>query len=185
MDGVTEQIDTALKELVIMRGLPSSGKSYRAKEIAGSVGVVLSTDEYFYKLVEPEEPTKYSFRPNHVGFAHKWNQVRAQKLIEEGHPLVIIDNTNTMPSEAKAYVQYAVPQGYTVRFEEPTSPWWLEHAPLLRNKRENKAKLKEFAAFLAKKSEESHNVPAWALERMLWRWVPDITVESVLASPDM
>lgn len=178
-------MNTPVKELVIMRGLPSSGKSYRAKELAGEIGVVLSTDEYFYKLVEPEFPEKYSFRPNHIGFAHKWNQVRAQKLIEEGHPLVIIDNTNTTPSEPKAYVQYAVAQDYTVRFEEPTSPWWLEHAPLFLDKRANKDKLKEFALFLAKKSEESHSVPAWALEKMLWRWVPDITVESVLASPDM
>jgi predicted kinase len=174
-----------LKELVIMRGLPSSGKSYRAKELAGTTGVILSADEYFYKFVEPENPEKYCFKPSHIGHAHKWNQVRAQKLIEQGHPLIIIDNTNTTPSEAKAYVEYAVPQDYTVRFEEPTSPWWLEHAPLLRNKRENKAKLKEFALFLAKKSEESHCVPAWSLERMLWRWVPDITVETVLASPDM
>lgn len=35
------------KELVLMRGLPGSGKSTKAKKIAGNVGVVYSTDDFF------------------------------------------------------------------------------------------------------------------------------------------
>ena len=47
-----------------MRGLPGSGKSTKAKKIAGDVGVIFSTDDFFMvdgqykfdpKMIEEEE----------------------------------------------------------------------------------------------------------------------------------
>jgi len=172
-------------KLVIMRGLPSAGKSTRAKELValnGGVGVVYSTDEFWYKVVKPDKPEEYNFELRRLGEAHKWNLLRAQKAIEEGLPLIIIDNTNTTPAEPKLYVDYAIPQGYEVAIEEPTSPQWLEIKPLLSNKKENKKALKKCAVTLAEISTKTHNVPAWAIERMMWRWknytVADITGEN-------
>ena len=37
------------KKLVILVGLPGSGKSTKAKELAGTEGIILSTDEFFMK----------------------------------------------------------------------------------------------------------------------------------------
>lgn len=173
-------MDDGAKRLVIMRGLPWAGKSYRAKEIAGNLGVIFSTDEYWYKIVHPERPDEYSFNIRFLSDAHKWNLRRAQKAIEEAHPLIVIDNTNTTPGEPRPYVAYAVPQGYEVSVEEPTSERWQEIRQLLRDKRGNKAALKAWARELEDGSKETHSVPAWAIERMMWRWIPDLTVEMIM-----
>lgn len=165
------------KKLVVMRGLPWTGKSYTAKEIAGEKGRILSTDDYWYEINKPDEPESYSFNPRLLGVAHGWNQQRAFRLIEVGHPLVIIDNTNTTYGEFSVYVDYATPQDYEVVIQEPTSDRWLEIAPLLTDTRANKRELKEWAKKLEEGSKESHNVPGWAIEKMMWRWEPTEEIE--------
>jgi len=37
---------------------------------------------------------------------------------------------------------------------------------------------------LAEGSLESHKVPAFAIERMMWRWNNDLTVEDILNAED-
>lgn len=176
------------KTLIIMRGLPWTGKSFRAKQIVseaagrGEPGVIYSTDEYFYTQVNPEKPDEYSFNQRLLGVAHKWNLLRAQSSIEQSHPLIIIDNTNTTFSEPKPYVEYAVPQGYEVKFEEPTSPRWVEIRELLKDKKKNKKAIKDWAVKLEEGSKETHCVPAWVIEKMMWRWEPTMTVELVLGA---
>jgi NEDD4-binding protein 2 len=173
------------KTLIIMRGLPWTGKSYTANEVKGETGVVYSTDEFFYKVVKPEKPEEYSFSPRFLGQAHKWNLVRAQNAIEQGVTPIIIDNTNTTPSEPKKYVNYAVPQGYEVRILEPTSDRWQEIRTLLSDKKKNKKALKEWAKKLEAGSKETHSVPFFAIEKMMWRWVCDMTVEMIQNAPDL
>jgi predicted kinase len=175
-------VEQPRKRLVVMRGLPWAGKSTRAKEIAGDTGVIYSTDEYWYKIRHPDKPDHYSFNPRYLGDAHHWNQKRCHRSIEAGHPLIVIDNTNTTPAEAKPYVEYAVHQDYEIEIAEPTSPRWLEIAPLLLDKRGNKKELKAWAKVLAEGSQETHGVPEWSIERMMWRWVPNITVDQILES---
>ena len=180
-------MDDNTKTLVILRGLPFSGKSYRARELLeeyaskGQIGVIYSTDEYWYKILKPDKPDEYSFNPRFLSDAHRWNRVRAQKAIEEGVTPIIIDNTNTMFEEFRCYVEYSHPQGYQLRIEEPTTDYWIEISELLRHKRHNKNKLKEWAKFLEEGSKETHCVPAYAIERMMWRWESDLTVEKVIA----
>lgn len=177
------------KTLIIMRGLPWTGKSFRAKQILEEYkknnieGVIYSTDEFFYTQVKPENPTEYSFSQRFLGQAHKWNLVRAQKSIEQSCPLIIIDNTNTTASEPKAYVQYAVPQDYNVLIEEPTSEQWKVIRPFLQNKRDHKKELRDWAKKLEEGSKETHSVPFFAIERMMWRWQNGITVEQILNAP--
>lgn len=176
------------KTLIIMRGLPWSGKSYRARQIYNETAsprkFIFSTDEYFYAKVKPEKPDEYSFDRNYLQAAHKWNLLRTQDVINWGAPLVIIDNTNTTASEPKAYVEYAHMHGYEIRIEEPTSPQWLEIAPLLEDKKANKKELKALAQKLAEGSKETHSVPAYAIEKMIWRWQPNLTVQDILDAPD-
>jgi AAA domain len=182
-------MDNAKKVLVICRGCSGSGKSFRAKQLLeeyaadGQNGVIYSTDEYWYKILKPEQPEVYNFNPRFLSDAHRWNRVRAQKAIEEGVTPIIIDNTNVTASEPKPYVSYAEPQGYEIRIEEPTSEWWLEIRELLRNKRSNKKALKDWAKKLEEKN--THSVPAFAIERMMWKWECDITVEKILNAPDI
>lgn len=170
------------KTLIVMRGLPWAGKSYRAKELAGESGLVYSTDDYWYQVNRPERPDEYSFNPRFLGEAHKWNQLRAFKAIEEGRPLIVIDNTNTTRGEMLPYVSYAVPQDYAVRIEEPTSDRWKEIRALLADKRGHKKELKEWAFKLAEGSKGTHGVPQWSIERMMWRWESGLTVEQIIAA---
>jgi hypothetical protein len=173
-----------------MRGLPYTGKSYRAEQLlqeynnAGSLGVIHSTDEYFYKILKPEQPEVYNFNPHFLGDAHRWNRVRTQKAIEEGVSPIIIDNTNSTASEPKCYCVYAHHQDYEIQIEEPTSDRWLEIRELLRDKRGNKDKLKKWAKILEEGSKNTHNVPAYSIERMMWRWECDLTPLDILNAPD-
>lgn len=173
------------KKLIIMRGLPWTGKSYRAKELAGDDGIIFSTDDYWYEVNFPDKPEEYSFNRNYLGAAHKWNQLRAHRAIDVGTPLIIIDNTNTTASEAKPYVQYAHWQDYKICIEEPTSERWLEIANLLLRKRDNNKALKEWAKKLADGSVETHSVPFWTIEKMMWRWHFNLTVQEILDSKDL
>jgi tRNA uridine 5-carbamoylmethylation protein Kti12 len=183
------EIITDRKVLYILRGLPWCGKSYLAKQLLaeykarGVEGVIHSTDEYFYKIRHPHEPEKYSYHPHFIVDAHRWNQQRSFRLIEMGHPLIIIDNTNTLPREAKPYVEYALPQDYVVRIEEPTSDRWKEISLLLYRKNDNEQKLKDWSYVLEQGSKETHSVPAWAIQRMMWRWHNNMTVQDVLDAP--
>ena len=156
--------------LIILRGLPWSGKSYRAKELAGKDGLIFSTDEYWYKIEDGKNPNIYSFNPNKLKQAHEWNQHRAKEAIQRGKPLIIIDNTNVRKSEPKPYIEMGLVCDYEIMIEEPTSAHWLELRPLLSDKNKNSANLKKWAAFLAKGSKETHNVPQEAIERMMFRW---------------
>ena len=174
-----------MKTLYIMRGLPWTGKSYRAKELAEDESLIFSTDDYWYEVNHPEKPDEYSFNRQFLPGAHKWNLLRAQRAIELGKSPIIIDNTNTVASEPKPYVEYATlcfPGEYKICIEEPTSERWLEIRQLLCDKKSNKKELKEWAAKLAEGSKESHSVPHFAIERMMWRWMCDLTVEQILES---
>lgn len=173
------------KELIIMRALPWCGKSTRAKELLKPNGVIYSTDEYFYKIRKPELPDEYSFHPNFIADAHNWNQQRAHRAIEMGVAQIIIDNTNTIPQEPKVYVEYALPQGYKVRIEEPTSPQWKEIRELLLRKKANEQALKDWSFKLEKGSKETHGVPFWTIQKMMWRWHNNMTVEDILAAPEL
>ncbi len=169
------------KKLILMRGLPSAGKSFRANELKGESGVIYSTDEYWYKINFPDKPEEYSFNINLLSEAHRWNQLRTQRSIDEGHLLIIIDNTNTISSEfCCQYVKYAHFQGYSISIEEPTSDWWKEIRTLLEAKRANSKALKEWAKVLEEKSKQTHSVPFWVLEKMMWRWECNLTPDKVL-----
>ncbi len=169
-----------MKTLIIMRGLPWTGKSYRAKELAENEELIFSTDDYWYEVNFPKKPDEYSFNPRQLGAAHKWNQLRAQRAIDVGETPIVIDNTNTTASEPLPYVEYAHWQEYKICIEEPTSERWLEIRGLLQSKKSNKKELKEWAAKLAEGSKETHNVPHFAIERMMWRWQCDLTVDQIL-----
>lgn len=179
------------KTLIVMRGLPSTGKSTRAKELLELLIVpeaapepgkgIFSTDEFFYIKVKPDKPKEYSFDRGYLGAAHKWNLLRVQDAINWSWPLVIIDNTNTTAKEfCCGYAKYGFWQGYKICIEEPTSERWMEIRQLLTDKRANKKALKEWAAKLAEGSRETHGVPAYAIEKMMWRWECDLDPENVV-----
>jgi NEDD4-binding protein 2 len=105
--------------LVLLRGLPGSGKSFLARTLQedNPSGVILSTDDYFYINGQ------YQFDVKYLGEAHEWNQNRAKEAFEKKVSPIIIDNTNLQAWEMKPYVALSQKHKYKVHFREPDT-WW-------------------------------------------------------------
>lgn len=147
-------------ELILLRGVPGSGKSTLGRELlsTGPNGVILSTDDYFF------QDNRYVFDSALLGDAHDWNQKRAEQAMLEGRSPVIIDNTNVKAWEMKPYVGMALKNGYRVDFFEPDTHWKYDPAQLeKRNK---------------------HGVPRESIAKMLdvfeWPMNVDIVMNSVV-----
>ena len=90
-----------VKLVVLMRGLPGSGKSSVAKLLQQLVtgSIIVSADHYFTDT-------------EHLLQAH-WACRRAfSSALRAGAPLVVVDNTNTRLVEMRPYVDEARASGY-------------------------------------------------------------------------
>ena len=92
-----------------MRGVPGSGKSTKAVELAGATGVIHSTDTYFYVN------GKYVFDPHKLTEYHDKNYEAFCDSLSQGISPVICDNTNSRRSDFVRYADCAQKMGYTVK----------------------------------------------------------------------
>ena len=85
-----------------MRGLPGSGKSTLVKILSkvykGQKPKVCSADHYFIN-----ESGDYEFNPAFLKDAHESSQDKMKSFVQEGQPLVIVDNTNVEHWEMRPY----------------------------------------------------------------------------------
>ena len=145
-------------ELILMRGLPGSGKSTTARKLAGDFGQVFSTDDYFV-----DAAGNYNWDGNKLGIAHDWNQRRSLAAMHAGIPKVVIDNTHTTLREMRSYLPHinlARRLGYTVRIAEPETSWKFDIDELVEL--------------------NTHNVPKAAIQKMLNRYIRDVKVEDII-----
>ncbi|XP_068536251.1 NEDD4-binding protein 2 isoform X1 [Anas acuta] len=144
--------------LVLLRGVPGSGKSYLARTLLedNPGGVILSSDDYFYKHGQ------YHYDPDCLGEAHDWNRRRAKEAFERRISPIIIDNTNIQAWEMKPYVTLAQQFKYKVMFREPDT-WW-------------KFKPKEL------EKRNIHGVSKEKIKRMLERYERCLSIRSILDS---
>jgi tRNA uridine 5-carbamoylmethylation protein Kti12 len=111
-----------MKKLIIMRGLPGSGKSWKVREIIGAYGeiygkttppeisiVQVSADDYFYG---PDG--EYHYIPSRISEAHCHCFYEAMDALCGGVNLVIVDNTNILHNHYSRYEQIAKALGYEV-----------------------------------------------------------------------
>ena len=164
--------------LVLMRSVPSGGKSYRARELSGNdPSVIFSADLFFGKT---RDEYVANWHKDKLSKAHHWCQWNTANAMGRQLPLVIVDNTNTMIREMMPYFDMAVKYQYKVQIEEPTSPWWKEISVLLLNKVENRAKIEAAARMLAEKSLDSHCVPYESILKMLLRFHTNVTLDDLI-----
>ena len=93
-----------MKKLIILRGLPGSGKSKIAADYSNAV--VCSADHHF------ERTGEYKFDPSELGMAHMLCQFKALDAMASGKELVVIDNTNVRNWEYVLYLRMADHFGY-------------------------------------------------------------------------
>jgi len=125
----------------VMRGVPGSGKSTLAKRLVDGIGVIHSTDDYFY--VDGE----YRFDPEKLREHHDRNFSAFCASLSNKVPVVVCDNTNTKRWHFERYAEAAVRAGYLVAFVIMPHP-----SP-------------EVAA-----QRTIHKVPASVIQRMIDEW---------------
>lgn len=149
--------------MVIMRGLPGSGKSYLARKIIEIImgsdpnnfhNHIFSADDFF--IVRG----KYFFDKNKISAAHEWNSRRIYFALNKGLSPIIVDNTHTEMWEMNFPVYYGVQFGYIIEIVEPNTPWkWNTNLLFKKN---------------------THHVPFTSIKKMLDRYERDVTTDMAL-----
>lgn len=91
------------KVLIILRGLPGSGKTTLAHQIAD---VVCCADDFFYKGGE------YQFDPKKLAQAHQQCRDNVKVAMEKGVTKIAVANTATQVWEFEPYLKMAQDFGY-------------------------------------------------------------------------
>lgn len=164
----------------LMRGLPACGKSHLARRLAGTTGVVLETDEYFYTQVG-EDPARYDYSDDLLPAAREWNLSRFRDAVARGVSPIVVDRGNGLNPETRAYASLAIEHGYLVELAEPDSPWWQELRVLLKYKQHVAGELFDlWAKKLSDTTRHTHRVPAATIRHWMNRWRHDLTIEDIL-----
>src|SRR5687768_10732298 len=99
-----------MRSLIILRGLPGSGKSTVAKVLSENKWPVFSIDNYF---TDPETNTyNFEFQNNHL--AYKQCEDMTKAAMRQGIEKIFVDNTFTLEWEMEPYFKMASEFRYTV-----------------------------------------------------------------------
>jgi predicted kinase len=93
------------KDLIIVRGIPGSGKTTFASLLSNDV---CCADDYH--MVDGE----YKWKAENQGYAHKSCQNKCKAQMESGKPTVVVANTSTTIKEMNPYIDMAETYGYRV-----------------------------------------------------------------------
>ena len=99
-----------MKELMLIRGCPGSGKSTFAKLLVGDKDYChKEADMYFI-----DGEGNYNFKPSQLKDAHQWCQEEIEFVMRLEHSPVVVSNTFTQEWEMKPYFDLAEKYGYKV-----------------------------------------------------------------------
>ncbi len=99
-----------MRTVIILRGLPGSGKSTFAKLLGG---VVLSMDKFWTKDGQP-----YKFDRTRIEEAAAWVRAEFKAAIDRDEELIVVDNTHTREWEYAPFKNGAEAMGYTTHVVE-------------------------------------------------------------------
>jgi len=103
-----------MKKVIILRGVPGSGKSKYALDITAGTDPyrICSADQYF------EHGGRYYFDPLKLSEAHNFCFGRFLEALLDGYSLIVVDNTNIHHWEYENYEKAAKLVGYKVEIVE-------------------------------------------------------------------
>lgn len=109
-------------ELVLIRGLPGSGKSTIAKALTMAGFLWYEADTYHLN-----DEGAYCFDPANVKAAHAWCQSETRKALESGER-VVVSNTFTRIWEMAPYFEMAAALGIEPNVLEAKGNWQNVHS---------------------------------------------------------
>ncbi len=154
------------KLLIINRGCPGSGKSFKARQTVGN-GIILSTDDFWgetpeiYKQNVKRTQDDGTFMDTLMKY-HQMNYERALEAMNKGISPIIIDNTNIKKEYYQHYVDAAKQFGYRVEYQESDHEEWKKIRPFIPH---DKEKIEKAADFFHRNN--SHDVPKQTIIDML------------------
>ena len=157
---IYDGINQCCKVMIIMRGVPGSGKSHLARQIIDDTmkgdyrNHIFSSDDYFY-----DRHDRYCYEASRVPAAHEYNQNRVRKRAATGWSPIIVDNTMVRAWELYPYIDIGVKNGYIIELLEPKTPW---------SKSAGKLAIKNL-----------HNVSKPSIERMLKSFEPTTVADTM------
>lgn len=103
-------------EIVLIRGLPGSGKTTMARQFTLDGYNHYEADQYF------ERDGQYQFNPSELPKAHAWCLSQVKESMACGVPCVVA-NTFTRRWEMQPYIDAAKGAGFHVRVIEARGEW--------------------------------------------------------------
>ncbi|MGI9894429.1 ATP-binding protein [Vibrio natriegens] len=102
----------SINKLILIRGLPGSGKTTLAKQLIPMLDAKhFEADMYFEK-----ESGEYHFNPQQLPQAHEWCFRQARRWLNQGKT-VIVSNTFVRLWEMKRYLDYCKKKGIEVEIK--------------------------------------------------------------------
>ncbi len=149
-----------MNKVIFMRGLPGSGKSYKAQKLYEDAisnnksAVILSADDLFY------ENGVYHFDKTKLHKNHKAIERKFYDAVDAKTNIIILDNTNTRASEMRYTCTYAYLNNYEIEFSLSDSPWAFDVEECF--------------------SRNVHNVPKSKIEEMKNRFEHNVTIKDIV-----
>ncbi len=101
-----------ISKLILIRGLPGSGKTTLAKQLALELDAKHFEADMYFETADG----KYLFDPQQLRAAHEWCFQQTRKWLAKGKP-VIVSNTFVRHWEMERYLNYCKKKGIDVEIK--------------------------------------------------------------------
>lgn len=130
-DSVVESIDKGYKIMILLRGLPGSGKTYLATNLLERTFGNVNFDEFIFNTDSYYDKSKTD-NLEALQEAHANNQRKTFSKVNKGFSPIIIDSDNLEIWEMKIYCVMGVKFGYIIEILDVATDWALDPKELSR-----------------------------------------------------